>query len=190
MIGINFNKNDLTKKILKILIIALIFFLIIFMLYRNSGLFYRKKIILPFSLHLNRQELFMVKGEEFRLFVYGLNKRVKFYSTNFRVAGVSFNGRVFAYQTGKAIIIAEVGNKKLKCRVNVIDLNKKDLTLKTGETFRLKVKGPVFFARYKSSNPEVADVGFFGKIKAKKPGRTRITAYVKGKKLICSVTVK
>lgn len=161
-----------------------------FMLYRNSGLFYRKTIILPFSLHLNRQELYLVKGEEFRLFVYGINKRVHFYSTNFRVAGVNFNGRVFAYQTGKAFIIAKVGDKKLKCRVKVIDLNKKELNLKTGETFRLKVKGPVFFARYKSSNPEVADVGIFGKIKAKSPGKAKITVYVKDKKLICDVTVR
>lgn len=69
----------------------------------------------------------MVKGEEFRLFVYGINKRVSYHSTNFRVAGVNFNGRVFAYQTGKAYIIAKVDNKELKCRVKVIDLNKKDL---------------------------------------------------------------
>lgn len=177
------------KKIYKTLILLIIFFLIAFMIYRNSGLFYRKKIILPFSLHLNRQELYLVKGEEFKLFVYGINKRVSFYSTNFRVAGVNFNGRVFAYQTGKAYIIAKVDNKKLKCRVKVIELNRKNLNLRVGETFRLKVKGPVFFASYKSSNPEVAKVSIFGKIKAKKPGRTKITVYVKGKKMVCNISV-
>mgnify|MGYP001280718252 CR=1 FL=1 len=132
----------------------------------------------------------MVKGEEFKLFVYGINKRVSFYSTNFRVAGVNFNGRVFAYNTGKAIIVAKVDNKKLKCRVKVMDLNRKNLSLQVGETFRLKVKGPVYFASYKSSNPEVAEVNWFGKIKANKPGRTKITVNVKGKKMVCNVTVR
>jgi len=160
------------------------------MLYRNSGLFYRKTIILPFSLHLNRQELIMTTGEEFKLFVYGINKRVSFYSTNFRVAGVNINGKVTAYQPGKAFIIAKVDNKKLKCRVKVIDLNKKNLKLKPGDKYRLWIKGPVFFASYKSSNPEVAEVCIFGKIKAKKPGRTKIIVNVKGKKLVCIVTVR
>lgn len=190
MIKISCSNRIKSKKFYKLLLAAFILFLIIILLYRNSGLFYRKEIILPFSLHLNRQELYMVKGEEFHLFVYGINKRVNFYSTNFRVAGVNFNGRVYAYQTGKAFIIAKVDNKKLKCRVKVIDLNEKNINLSAGETFRLKVKGPVYFARYKSSNPEVADVNIFGKIKAKKPGMTHITVLVKDKKMICSVTVK
>lgn len=184
------NKYIKSNKFYKTLIIVLIVFLIIFFMYRNSGLFYRKKIILPFSLHLNRQELYMIKGEEFRLFVYGINKWVHFHSTNFRVAGVDFTGRVFAYQTGKAYIIAKVDNKKLKCRVKVIDINEKRLNLRTGEIYRLKVKGPAFFAKYKSSNPKVATVNIFGNVKAKQPGKTTITVIVKGKTLKCSVTVR
>lgn len=190
MIGIAGRKHDLSENLFKYVATALIIFLIISMLYRNTSLYYRKKIIQPISLRLNRQEIFLVRGERFRLFVYGINKRVTFYSTNFRVADVDLNGRVYAFRPGKAFIIAKVGNKKLKCRVKVIDLNKKELNLNVGETFRLKIKGPVFFASYKSSNPEVAKVSFFGKIKTKKPGRTRITVYARGKKLTCTVTVR
>lgn len=178
------------KSPFKAFIIIIIILLVLFFLYRNSSLFYRKKIILPFSLHLNRQELYMVKGEEFRLFVYGINKRVSYHSTNFRVAGVNFNGRVFAYQTGKAYIIAKVDNKELKCRVKVIDLNKKRLTLDVSDTYRLRVKGPAILVRYKSSNPSVANVNIFGKIKAKSPGKATITATVRGKILKCKLTVK
>lgn len=183
-------KPPFINSLYKAAIIFVIALLITVFLYRNSGLYYRKTIISPFSLHLNRQELYMIKGEEFRLFVYGINKRVSFSSTNFRVAGVDFTGRVYAYQTGKAFIIAKVDNKKLKCRVKVIDLNKKKISLETGETFRLKLKGPVLFAKYTSSNKEVASVNMFGKIKAKNPGRSTITVNVKGKILKCIVNVR
>lgn len=183
-------KSSQTCKLYKGIIAGLIILVVTYILYLNSGLFYRKKIILPFSLHLNRQELYMVKGEEFRLFVYGINKRVSYHSTNIRVAGVDFTGRVFAYRTGKAFIIAKVDNKKLKCKVKVIDLNKKELNLKVGESYRLKIKGPLNFAKYKSSNSHVATVNMFGKVKAKKAGRTTIIVNVKGKTLKCTVRVK
>lgn len=189
MVGLS-NKCKASIKLLKGLIIVLIFLLLIFSLYRSSGLFFRKDITLPFSLHLNRQELYLVKGEEFRLFVYGINKRVSFHSTNFRVVGVNFNGRVFAYQTGKAFIIARVDGRELKCRVKVIDINKERLRLKVGDSYRLGVKGPSFFAKYQSSNSSVATVSIFGRVKAKNPGKTTITVRVKGKILKCIVTVK
>ena len=115
---------------------------------------------------------------------------MSFYSTNFRVAGVNFNGRVYAYRTGKAVIIAKVGKRKLKCRVKVIDLNRKRLNLRLGDTFRLRVKGPACFVRYTSSNSSVATVNIFGKVKAKRPGKTTITANVKGKHLKCVITVR
>ncbi len=184
------NKKNNSNKPYKGFIISIILLLIVFSLYRNSSLFYRKGIILPFSLHLNRQEVYLVKGEEYRVFVYRINKRVSFHSTNFRVAGVNFNGRVYAYQTGKAFIVAKVDGRELKCRVKVIDLNKKRLNLKVGEAQRLGVKGPVFFARYKSSNPKVATVNMLGNVKAKQAGKTTITVKVKGKILKCTVIVK
>ncbi len=183
-------KSGFSKKIYKGIIFLIIFILLACFLYINSGLFYRKKIILPFSVHLNKQEIYLIKGEEYRLFVYGINKWVSYTSTNFRVAGVDFHGRVFAYRTGKAYIIAKVDGKKLKCRVKVIDLNKKKLNLDLGESYKLRIKGPATFARYKSNNPEVATVNVFGKVKAKKSGRATITVKVKGKTLKCVVTVK
>ncbi|MDD3174464.1 MAG: Ig-like domain-containing protein [Herbinix sp.] len=132
----------------------------------------------------------MIKGEETHLFVFGLNKRVSFYSTNFRVAGVNFNGRVFAYQTGKAFIIAKVDGKELKCRVHVIDINKETIELKVGNTYRLSISGAMSFKSWKSENNYVATVNMFGKVKAKHTGKTVIIAKVKGRSLKCTVYVK
>jgi uncharacterized protein YjdB len=132
----------------------------------------------------------MIKGEETHLSVFGLNKRVSFSSTNFRVAGVNFNGRVFAYRTGKAFIIARVDGKELKCRVHVIDINKEVLTLKAGEAYRLRISGTSSFKSWKSNNKEVAVVTVFGTVKAKKKGKAVITASVKGRSLKCTVIVK
>lgn len=132
----------------------------------------------------------MVKGEEFHLTVFGINKRVSFTSMNFRVAWVNFNGRVYANLPGKTFIIAKVDGKKLKCRVHVIDINKKLLLLNTGEIKHLKIRGTNSIVRWKSSNKKVATVNLFGKIEAKKKGYTVISAKVKGKVLTCTVFVK
>jgi uncharacterized protein YjdB len=144
---------------------------------------------LPFSVHLNKQDVVLIKGEEFHLFVYGINQRVSYSTSNFRVAGVNFNGRVMAYQTGKAFIIVKVKGKVLKCRVRVIDINKEKLTLKEGKTYRLNVKGIAAFASWSSSNTKVASVSIFGKVKAKAAGDTVITAKVKGKIVKCKLHV-
>lgn len=131
----------------------------------------------------------MIKGEEFHLFVYDINKRVSFSSTNFRVAGVNFNGRVFAYNTGKAFIIAKVGKKELRCRVHVVDISSKSIELKAGETYHLKIKGSNAFVSWKSKDKEIATVSMFGKVTAKSCGSTVITAKIKGKTLKCKVVV-
>ena len=79
----NIKRSYILRKIYKVIIISVIILIVMFSLYRNSGLFYRKGIILPFSLHLNRQEIYLIKGEEFRLFVYGLIKGCPFIQPTF-----------------------------------------------------------------------------------------------------------
>lgn len=175
---------------MKLIIIILIVIIVWNYVYHNSSLFYRKLVYLPFSLHLNTHDLYMIKGEEFHLFIYGINKKVSFSSTNIRVAGVNFNGRVFAYRTGKAFIVAKVDGKKLRCRVHVIDINKKKLQLSVGETYKLRVKGTNSLISWSSKDSKVAKVGMFGKVTAKKKGKTVVYAKVKGKKLKCEIIVR
>lgn len=183
-------KPPVIQQLMKLIIVILIILIVLKYFYQNSSLYYRKLFYLPFSLHLNEHDLYMIKGEEFHLFVYGINKWVSFSSTNFRVADVNFNGRVFAYNTGKAFIIAKVDGKKLKCRVHVIDINKHKIRLSVGETYRLKIRGTNSFVRWSSKDKDIAKVSMFGKVTAKQPGKTIIYAKVKGKKLKCEIIVE
>ncbi len=183
-------KKPFYYNIIKLFIIVIIGIVLLKFVYENSSLFYQKSIQLPLALRLNERDLYLIKGEEFRLYVYALNKRVAFYSTNFKVADVNFNGRVYGYQTGKAFIIAEVDHKELKCRVHVIDINKKTLRLKRGESYHLKIKGTHSYVRWKSGDVRVATVNPFGHVKAIEEGKTVIVAKVKGKILTCNIIVE
>lgn len=179
------------RQIYKFIILLIAVILIFHYLLENTSLYYRKFFYRsPLALHLNRYDLVMQKGEEFKLKVHGINIRASFSSTNFRVAGVNFNGRVFAYQVGKAFILVKTEKKVMKCRVRVIDINKEKLTLKEGDTYRLKIKGNSSLPSYKSSNSKVASVNLFGKVEAKKKGKTVISVRVMGKTIRCTVIVK
>lgn len=69
-------------------------------------------------------------------------------------------------------------------------LNKKEVTLYVGKSVRLKVKGTKKKVKWKSSSKKVATVSSKGKVKARKAGKTRITAKFGKKKLVCRVIVK
>ncbi len=178
------------RKLFKAIIIGIAVILILHLIITNSSVYFRKIYRPLFSIHLNKNDIVLAKGEECKLRVIGINERVKYSSTDFRVAGVNFNGRVFAYQTGDCYIIARVHKKELKCRVLVLDINKEKLTLKIGKNYRLKIKGGGGVPDYKSSNPEVAGVSWTGKVKAKSQGKTVITVKAKGKTFKCTVIVK
>lgn len=71
-------------------------------------------------------------------------------------------------------------------------ISKKKATLTVGKKLTLKVKNKKKKAKVKwsSSKKSVASVSKKGKVKAKKPGKTTITAKVGKKKFKCKVTVK
>lgn len=75
-----------------------------------------------------------------------------------------------------------------------VKINKKKLTLSTGKTARLKIKGASGKVTWKSSNKKVAAVNKKGTVKAKKAGKAKITATLKirkkTKRFFCYVTVK
>ena len=186
----NFIPNLNGNKFIKYIVIAICAIVILHSLYEESSLFYRKGISLPFTMHLNKKDLYLFKGEEFHLYVFGLNKNVTFTTTDFRVVNVNFNGWLHAYQTGKAFIVAKVGDKKLTCRVHVIDINLDKITLKAGESYHLKIKGTGSFVRWKSNDKSIAKVSFFGKATAVYRGTAIITGKVKGKTVECTVIVE
>ncbi len=182
--------RTIIKKGYKLIILGLAILLLVRLLIENSSPYFRKLYYPLFSVHLNRQDVTLARGEEYKLRVIGINERVKFSSTDFRVAIVNFNGRIYALQTGDCFVIAKAGKKELKCRVRVLDLNMNRLTLKVGQNSRLWIKGPGGFPSYKSSNSAVAKVSRLGKVKAKARGRAVITVKARGKIFKCTVIVK
>ena len=113
-------------------------------------------------------------------------------SANKKIATVK-KGKITAKKAGKTTITAKVGSKTLKCKVTVENpsLSAKTLTLKEGDSGTLKLKNlkTKLKVTWSSGNKKVAAVKN-GKVTAKSPGSTVITAKVLGKKFTCKVTVE
>ncbi|MFR5087244.1 MAG: Ig-like domain-containing protein [Clostridium sp.] len=109
--------------------------------------------------------------------------------------------------TAKAVLIAllvsaaaspfqsNMASSKAVAKKISVTLNKKRLSLKTGQRFRLKAKKKPAKAKvsFSSSKRSVVSVNKTGLVKAKKPGKASITATVKykgkKKKAVCKVRV-
>lgn len=123
-------------------------------------------------------------------------KKVKWISSNKKVAIVSSGGKVKAKKKGKAVITAKVGSKKLRCIVTVKrkvylpSMNKTEVSLIVDNTYQLSVKNKgKATVKWSSSNRNVATVSSTGKVKAIGQGKAIITAKVNNKSLKCTVTV-
>lgn len=180
------------KNYFKFILYAYIAFLLLFYIIPKTSVYQRFLFYIPFGLQLNNDNLVLVKGESYRLYVVAINKRVSFSSTDFKVAYVNLNGRVYAKRAGVAFIEAKVSGKVLKCKVRVLSINKRNLTLSVGESFTLRISGDGLFnsIRWKSGNSDVVSVNRYGIVTAKSKGNATITAKTKGKKLTCIVYVE
>ncbi len=132
--------------------------------------------------------------------VTGRKSAVKWKSSNTKVASVN-NGKITAKKVGTAIITAEANGVTDNVTVTVqefsptIALNQSEYMLYTkgkGNTVTIKavVDGANKKVVWKSSNGEIAEVNAKGKVTAKKPGRTLITAEANGVIAKCWVRVK
>lgn len=134
------------------------------------------------------------------------NKKLKWTSSNPKVASVSSAGVVTGKAGGTAVITCTAtdgSGKSASCTVNVtpiyptgIKLSKAALTLKTGKSGALKAtiapKNTDFkTVTWTSSNPGVVTVDAKGKLKAIAPGTAVITAATSsGQTASCAVTVQ
>ena len=132
--------------------------------------------------------------------VTGRKSAVKWKSNNTKVASVS-KGKITAKKAGTAIITAEANGVTDEVSVTVqefvptITLNQSEYMLYTkgkGNTVTIKaiVDGANKKTVWKSSNNDIAEVNAKGKVTAKKPGRTLITAEANGVTAKCWVRVK
>lgn len=68
---------------------------------------------------LNKKSISLAVGQTFKLKVKGTKKKIKWSSSNKKIASVSKKGVVKAKKKGKCVITAKVGSKKYKCKVTV-----------------------------------------------------------------------
>lgn len=165
------------------------------------------------DIRLNKTKATIVKGKKITLTAAvnpenADNRKVKWKSSNKKVATVSSDGVVKAIAKGTATItcIAKDGSGKYAtCKVTVknpvavkaVSLNTNKIRIKKGKTVTLTAKIKPSNATNKkviwsSSNPKVATVSSTGVVKAKKRGTAIITVTTKnGKKTAkCKVIVK
>ncbi|MCH5253024.1 MAG: Ig-like domain-containing protein [Lachnospiraceae bacterium] len=96
--------------------------------------------------------------------------------------------RILVLALGLALSVTSVaaGNTESSAKVK---LSKTKYTLRIGKTLKLKVKGTKKKIKWISSKKKVATVSQKGVVKAKKAGKTTITAKIGKKKLRCKITV-
>ena len=158
------------------------------------------------------------RGETLPLYVVGHknSSKVKWKSSNPKIASVNSKGVVTGKKGGNVVITATIGKKKYKTEVDVIygediiydkDINsnsKNDSlydepiavinydkkTLSSGETVQLKIAGTNKKITWKSSNSSIATVSKKGVVTAISPGKATITGSFKENGYICETYCK
>lgn len=164
---------------------------------------------IKYSISLNKTVYTLKQGKSVKLKAT-LNKAAKkkgveWKSSNPKIASVSKNGKVTAKKNGKVTITARVKGTKVRAQsritvvtpVSKIELNKKSVSLETGQKFTLKTtispkKASNKKVVYESSNKKVAAVNKKGVIRAVSAGTAKIrvtAADGSGKKASCTVKV-
>ena len=158
---------------------------------------------------ITKKSITLTVGKSTTLKVKNTRKKVKWKSSNSKIASVNSAGKVTGKKAGRAKITATVNKKKYTCTVTVkaakkavkvskIKLNKNRISLNTGKSYTLKAavspsKASNKKLSWKSSNTAVVTVNSKGVVIAKKAGSAVITATAKDgsrKKASCKVTVK
>ena len=156
---------------------------------------------------ISKSTLTLTAGKSATLKVKNEKKKIKWKSSDKKVATVNGKGKVTAKKAGTATITATAGKNQYTCKVTVkakkvkvkrVKLNKGKWTSYAGSTVKLKASVSPSNATdkritWKSSNTKVASVNADGVVTAKKAGSAIITATAKDgskKKASCKVTVK
>ena len=163
------------------------------------------------SISLNLSDVTIARAQKVKLTpsfapATASSKKVKWVSSNKKVAAVSSSGVVTGKAGGTAVITCTArdgSNVSVSCIVTVtpifptgVTLSKTSLSIKPGRTATLRAtvapKNTDYKAvTWKSSNPAIATVDAKGKVKAISPGTAVITATTSyGHQKSCTVTVK
>jgi chitinase len=116
--------------------------------------------------------------------------KVKWTSSDSKIATISSSGLVTAKGPGTATITASVNGIKSTSKVTVLKLSSKKLTIDLTGKKQLKVYGTSEKVQWYSNKKSVATVSSNGTITPIRPGKATITAVVNGIELDAEVTIK
>lgn len=141
---------------------------------------------------LNKTKAYVTKGDKLQLKVTGTSAKVKWSSSNKKIATVTSKGVVKGGKKGTATITAKVNGKTFKCKVTVETpkISKSKASVNKGKTITLSIKNTKQKVKWSSSNKKIATVNSKGVVKGIKKGTVTITAKVGNKKYTCKITVK
>lgn len=131
-------------------------------------------------------------GEPIKAKVLNYDGRVKWSTSNPRIAKISKKGRLKGIRPGKCKLYAKIGKKKLTAKIKVYApcLDYRNYTLYTGDKLKAKVlnnyKGKV---KWSTSNKYIAKVSKKGTIKALHGGECKLYATVHGVKMSANIKV-
>lgn len=181
------------KKWKKILI-SLITVFVLTMLPAESAILPGTVCVTEAAPRISSSKLTIIKGQSRTLKITGLKKgqKITWKSSNSKIVAVNKAGKLQAKAKGSATITGTVSKRKYTCKVTVQapKLNKTSVTLKTGQTYQLKLSGTNQKITWKSSNSKIVTVNKTGKLFAKSAGNATITAQVNGIRFVCKVKIQ
>lgn len=138
----------------------------------------------------------MRAGKTLQLYVIN-SGRVKFSSSNKKVAVINKKGKVTTLRKGFARITAKSGKKKCYCTIKVVSdpkLNKSSVKIKKGRSKKITLTGKAPSVKLKFKNTKKAKITSkntksYIKVKAKKRGKTTVRVRVNGKWLRLKVII-
>ena len=153
------------------------------------------------TIKLNKSKLSITLGSsvktQLKASVSGASKKVKWKSSNTKIATVSKTGIISPKKNGKVTISATANGVTAKCVVTIkpsIKLDKTSATIYISGNKTVQLKASVYgknkTVTWKSSNKKVAAVDRKGKVTAKGVGNAIITATANGVKATCKISVE
>lgn len=173
------------NKAKKILLAFLLVFITVFVLPITINTFHSYASVQAAKIKISTSSKTLYVGYGCKINIKGTNKKVKWTSTNSKVAKVSKTGYVTAKSKGTTTIKARVNGKTYQCKITVWDNAQLDLY----KTRSMKFIGITKKVTYKSSNNKIATIDKNGKVTAKKTGTVTITAKMSGNKYTCKLKV-
>lgn len=122
------------KQLNKLLVVVLVLVLSVVMMPATN--------VSAAKVKLNTKKVSIYVGGTYKLYVNNTKKKVKWSTSNKKVATVSAKGNIKGKKAGKATITAKVGSKKYKCQVtvkNVISANTKTVNINPGESKKVTI---------------------------------------------------